>query len=556
MLFFFYLLFLILLISLIGYGNFLLKFTNLEIKNISIGYIGLSGIFLVNIYSYSLSLLSHHTKTSNTIFFLIGLFFFIYFFKKNNLKKYKLYFFVITIFFLGLLIGKPHDDFEYYHFPYSLYLNSFDSIYGIGHLNHGFRTPSSIFYLNSVFNLPIIGYYTFSFGAGYYMIFANLILIDYLKTKFFKSATYITFITALILLFINIFFYRIGEHGTDKSAQILILILFLELLIFKNFKIEIKSRLTLLIILISLIVSLKAFYVIYFIFILFIFHHLFTVRKKTFKTIIKIFFNNLFIIFAIINLVLICLTYFINTGCIVYPLASSCMEVVEWSIAKKEVLEMNFWYELWSKGGAAPNFRIENPENYVINFNWIKNWIDIYFFNKVSDFLLGLTTLCLIIIFSFKNKQIKISKSIRYKSLIFFILILFLEWFYFHPSLRYGGYCIIAILFIIPTSLKLNKYKIKHLELQKKINIFIIISLLIFVGRNINRLSKEFNQYNYNPFIDVKYNLTDSHFRINHKIKELKINHQNCINKENTCNDNVRFFLKKNNDKNIIYKND
>ena len=58
-----------------------------------------------------------------------------------------------------------------------------------------------------------------------------------------------------------------------------------------------------------------------------------------------------------------------------------------------------FWYELWSKGGAAPNFRVDNPEIYVTNLNWLKNWIDIYFFNKVSDFILGLFVLSLIIFF-------------------------------------------------------------------------------------------------------------------------------------------------------------
>ena len=43
---------------------------------------------------------------------------------------------------------------------------------------------------------------------------------------------------------------------------------------------------------------------------------------------------------------------------------------------------MSLWYELWSKGGAAPNFRVDNPEIYVLNFNWLKNWIEIYFLIK------------------------------------------------------------------------------------------------------------------------------------------------------------------------------
>ena len=58
---------------------------------------------------------------------------------------------------------------------------------------------------------------------------------------------------------------------------------------------------------------------------------------------------------------------------------------------------MNDWYELWSKAGANPNFRVQNPEQYILGFNWIGNWIDKYFFNKVSDFLLGIIFLSLVI---------------------------------------------------------------------------------------------------------------------------------------------------------------
>ena len=42
---------------------------------------------------------------------------------------------------------------------------------------------------------------------------------------------------------------------------------------------------------------------------------------------------------------------------------------------KNDVQLMQNWYELWSKGGAGPNFRIENPEFYIQKFNWIDNWI-------------------------------------------------------------------------------------------------------------------------------------------------------------------------------------
>ena len=45
------------------------------------------------------------------------------------------------------------------------------------------------------------------------------------------------------------------------------------------------------------------------------------------------------------------------------------------------IAQMN-WYEQWSKAGAGPNFRVEDPLNYIQGFNWVSNWIYKYFFNR------------------------------------------------------------------------------------------------------------------------------------------------------------------------------
>ena len=66
---------------------------------------------------------------------------------------------------------------------------------------------------------------------------------------------------------------------------------------------------------------------------------------------------------------------------------------------------MYLWYEQWSKAGASPNFRVDNPELYVSGFNWVKNWIDIYFFNKVSDNILVIITISLVVFFFLFIKQ-------------------------------------------------------------------------------------------------------------------------------------------------------
>ena len=70
------------------------------------------------------------------------------------------------------------------------------------------------------------------------------------------------------------------------------------------------------------------------------------------------------------------------------------------------------WYEKWSKAGAGPNFRVENPEIYIQKFNWVGHWFEYYFFNKMSDFLLGIFFVVLVfIIFFFSKNKKKLEKN-------------------------------------------------------------------------------------------------------------------------------------------------
>ena len=132
------------------------------------------------------------------------------------LKKELIFTFTIFIFlFISSLIFKNHDDFPYYHFPYTYYLTQQSLFIGIGQFNHGFRTPSSIFYLNSLLYLPIVKYYLFNFSSIYILGFANIILLKKthsffislnIKDKFKQNINYINFLSLFLFVFINIFF--------------------------------------------------------------------------------------------------------------------------------------------------------------------------------------------------------------------------------------------------------------------------------------------------------------------------------------------------------------
>ena len=60
-----------------------------------------------------------------------------------------------------------------------------------------------------------------------YYILKKFIIILLFKIKKDKI-NIINYLSLLSFIFINIFFYRIAEHGTDRSAQILIFLLIIE----------------------------------------------------------------------------------------------------------------------------------------------------------------------------------------------------------------------------------------------------------------------------------------------------------------------------------------
>jgi len=197
---------------------------------------------------------------------------------------------------------------------------------------------------------------------------------------------------------------------------------------------------------------------------------------------------------------------------------------------------MNNWYELWSKAGAGPNFRVENPQQYINNFNWLSNWFDIYFFTKISDFLIGLIFLFLILGLTFYNKN-KLKLNVYRNDLIiyFFAFLLLIEWFYNHPALRYGGYCLIVFILSYPFFLFIGRFQNNIKSIKKKVFILISISFLVFFIRNIDRINDEVVKYDYRPLSKPFFRVNEDHFRVHNQFNNLLNNYESCV-KDVDCN--------------------
>ncbi len=511
----------LILISILGFGFFTSR-KLIKLNNSNLGYQGIIGIFSLLIISYLSTQFVPHNKAFNLLVLVTGISLFIIFFKsfKIDKKKINLLSILVILSFVFILLGKNHDDFHYYHFPYTLILTEYTHPIGLGNLNHGFKTHSSIFLLSSLFSLPLAEYNLFHLAPAYIMVFSNYVLIRLIINKDNrKNYIFITFLSLAALTFINIFFYRLGEHGTDRSAMILIILLFINLIFYINKKTKIidSDYLKIFTIIFSIIISLKAMYIIYIILFFPLIYYVYEKEKS-----INLFFN-MSLLCSLLLVGFVILTNFLNTGCLIFPEKKTCFYEMPWSLSKETVEYLRTHYEIWSKAGSGTGYTINESEKveYLSNFNWVGNWIDKYFFNKMSDFLLSLFLVMIIFYILFKSSNYSKSFNRRFKSIYSLLIFITLIWFILHPALRYGGYHLFFLLFFVPFCLFLEKFSNKIQDLDKKILIIIIVVTLTFLGRNISRLNKEYKVYSYNLLQNPNYQISEFSFRYQKKLKSL-----------------------------------
>ena len=155
----------------------------------------------------------------------------------------------------------------------------------------------------------------------------------------------------------------------------------------------------------------------------------------------------------------------------------------------------------------------------------------------------------------FKSKK-KVLENKNFTMNLFYyclLILLLAEWFFNHPSLRYGGYVIFVLIFFIPLSYLLSKYEIsKNFSLKVVILFFLVTS--IFVGRNIDRILYEQVFYKANFKQNMLFFTDKNHFRIDNKLKNLSKVYNNCNFDVIECSDNKDFIIKKGYGKMILIK--
>ena len=102
--------------------------------------------------------------------------------------------------------------------------------------------------------------------------------------------------------------------------------------------------------------------------------------------------------------------------------------------------------------------------------------------------------------------------------------------------MRYGGYVLLGLFLIISSSLFLEKFRNRKINLRVKT--LIILFFGIFILRNVDRINHEIEKYGYRPLENAHYRMYDNYFDINKNLKYL-INYHILCSEKKECKDNI-----------------
>ncbi|MDC1378847.1 hypothetical protein N8267_03140, partial [Pelagibacteraceae bacterium] len=410
--------------SLTGYGKIL------GTKDSNYFDLQLDGTIILLLLSYLIYITIGTNLTLNIIIFVAGLI--LYLNHKVELNSLKFLNLILSFFliFSILIISKTHEDFNTYHYFSIFEIFNNNLRIGISNLNGRFFHSSLLTLNQSIIVLPYLNFklvhlptfYIYFCTVGY---FISVLFAKKLK----KDEIFFSILSVLILL---VKFNRLSEYGYDYVAQFILLIVFHKIyFLHSEDKQIIKAILYFLLAIIIKPISL------FFIPIMF-----FVLYKKKINFYKKIPKSQYFLI-LLLSLTLISSSFF-KTGCLFYPLNSTCFNSskVSWS-EKNRVSNVSKEVKIWAKSYGAQKSskyeKITDKELFDKNFNWLKFWVEKHFFYKIFEFLLIILSAIIIITFCFTREKSNFFEFKRDKIVMLFLSFLSVSlWFNMVPQFRFG----------------------------------------------------------------------------------------------------------------------
>lgn len=484
---------------------------SLKINNNSFYHLSLTslvGLIVLSFISLFLNFFFSLNQLLNTIIFITLLFFLINsnFIKNVRNLKYLQYISLCTFgIFLFLLLNKAYvPDSGLYHFPYVNILNDNKIIIGVSNLHQRFGHISIMQYLSAIHNNYIFGLNGIVIPLASVAIYSIFFFLSNTWSK--KNLSISNIFSILIIIFICWKMNRYSEYGNDAPAHFAFFIMIQLYLNYMEKMSEIDESIFYLISFFAIFAFLNKTFLIFSLLI-----PLVCINKNIIKRLI----NFKFLLLSLLFVSWIAKNI-ITTGCLIYPMVSSCIDLV-WTNFNNisNVYDVSIGSEAWAKDWSNQKNTVLPYAEYLKNFYWLPFWMDNHF-NKILTIIIPYLFLILIfIVFVIIMKKEKVNENRTYlrQFIIIWIIIFFgfISWFLKAPIFRYGySYIItlIALSIAIIINLNLKNYRIIK---ESKISAFIVFfAIFILTGKQVIRinenLEKEYFNYPWPKYFSYQSN--------------------------------------------------
>ena len=346
------------IISLIGLG----KITKIYFKkNKLCDYLyGIIGLFYLAFFITFFHLFFKVNPYLSLSILILG---FIIYFKYFDFKLFFDKTFLIAIFlaFITFIGHKPHEDFGYYHLPYTIIMNSEKIILGLSNIADPYTWNSTWLNLMSAFNLPFVNS-KFISQSLILLIFTLSFLLKKVYQDISKQNFDLTFLlSTLFLFYILIKFNRFSAYGIDIPVFYISMIIIIKFL--ETFKKKISNiDFYFILIAVSFVVTIKLSYISMILFPLIL---IYTCRNS-FKI------NHLILSFVpVFFLVTWIFQQFLYTSCLIFPSNLTCFPT---SWFNSDILNISQKLEITNKGyWAFEGGQMMSANEYISGLNWIQN---------------------------------------------------------------------------------------------------------------------------------------------------------------------------------------
>jgi hypothetical protein len=479
-------------LSISGFGKLILIKNNFGSRENFFEF-GIYGFLLLLILSYFIQFILGGSYLVNILIFVTGLaLYFLFKSKKNKIKTHFIFLFLL-VFFVGLLISKTHEDFNFYHYFSIKELFENNLRIGVDNLNTRFFYSSLFIYNQILYVIPFLNFKLVHIPIFYlYICSIGYFLFNIYKIKNNDQNLYSIF--CILILIVK--FTRLSEFGYDYAAQFLLLIVFHKIFFFSDNMEEFKKAILIFILSVLLRPISLFFFPIF----------LYLIKNRN---IIKI--NKLGILWISIlsaAIIIILSSSFLRTGCIFYPITNTCFDEkkVFWS-QKNYIEDHSNEIKNWAKGFYHQEntkfTKINDPKLFSSKFNWFKYWIELHFFYKIFEFLIILVLSFLITYIYFQKEKLSSNQKLFSRNLyfLFLSLISLIFWLSTLPQFRFGFGIIMIVIYLF---LKLI-FKRSIIFNIKKFNILLIIILIFFNLKNFNRINSEISRNDLYRFDNFPY---------------------------------------------------